>query len=101
MPITNGLVTIGTSPTVICASNQAVLLQNLSTTIVVTIGGASVTAGHGPALPFNASAPPPQPTLVPDLGGPIQSGLAVGDPIYGIVAAGSAAVAFLTATWDG
>lgn len=74
------------------------MLQNLSTTQTVTIGGPGVTAGHGIQLPFNAATPPPPPTQVPDMGG---SATPNGDPIYGIVASTTASVTFMTASWDG
>jgi hypothetical protein len=96
MPVTNGVVAVGTSAVVVCASNQAVLMQNLGTA-AVTIGGPGVVVGHGVTLPASMT----QPIMVPDLGGALTTAAAEGDPIYGIAGSGSNNVVFLTATWDG
>ena len=92
MAITNGLVSITTSPTLICAANAGALLQNLGAA-VVTIGGPSVTAGHGPTLPATMT----QPIMCPEVNN------SAGDDygIYGIVASGTSNVAFLAASFGG
>lgn len=93
MAIGNGLVSVGTSATLICASNGPLLLQNLGA-VAVTLGGPGVTTGHGVTLPATMTSP----LQIPDMGG---SATPNGDPIYGVTASSSANVVFLTASWDG
>ena len=93
MAIGNGAVTVGTTATLICASNGPLLLQNLGA-VAVTLGGPGVTVGHGVTLPATMTTP----IQVPDMGG---SATPNGDPIYGVTPSSSASVAFMTASWDG
>ena len=93
MAIANGVVSVGTSPTLICASNGPLLLQNIGT-VAVTIGGSGVAVGHGPTLPPSMTSP----IQIPDMGG---SATPNGDPIYGISGTAGQNVVFLTASWDG
>jgi hypothetical protein len=86
---------VGTSATKIAtAGTLGVYVQNMSTT-VCTLGGPSVVAGQGPSLASNAT-PGPDRALLPG-GRPVDSiGAAeVTADLYGIVASGSASVAYL------
>lgn len=60
MPITSGLVSVGSTPTQICAANAGLLLQNLGGQ-TVTLGGSAVAVGHGPELP--AASPSSTPAV--------------------------------------
>jgi len=93
MAIGHGVVSVGTSATLICTSNGPVLLQNLGTT-AVTVGGPGVSVGHGVTLPASMTSP----IQIPDLGG---TSTPLGDPIYGVSTVANQSVTFLTATWDG
>jgi len=92
MAITNGLVSVGTSPTLICAASAGALLQNLGT-VAVTIGGPSVAVGHGPTLPPSMT----QPILVPEVNN------SAGDDygIYGVSGTGGQGVVYLAASFGG
>lgn len=81
-----GTVTITTSPTEICplAYERAVIIQNASDAAVF-LGGATVAA-TGSAAGISLAAGD---TLTIPFGG--------GTPLYGVVASGTGAVAFLTA----
>jgi hypothetical protein len=90
MPYTNGVVSVGTTATLIATlgaapQNDGVLIQNLGATAVY-LGGSTVTAGAtatgGLQVPANATV------TVPTTGA---------EPLalYGIVASGTANVAFL------
>lgn len=93
MSITSGVVSVGTSPTAICTAPGSVLLQNLGSA-AVTLGGPSVTTTTGVTLPATMTSP----VLVPMLGG---SNPAAGGTVYGVVATGTASVAFLAPEWSG
>jgi hypothetical protein len=90
MPYQNGVVSVGTTATLICTpgsvpDNEAVLIQNLGTTTLY-IGGSTVTAGTtstgGLQLAANGVI------TVPTTG-------ANNEPLYGITASSSANVSWL------
>jgi hypothetical protein len=60
MAIGSGLVSVTNSATLICSSNGPVVLQNLGA-LPVTVGGPSVSFGHGFLLPPGTPATPSVP----------------------------------------
>lgn len=88
----SGVVTVTTTPTLIChmgAEGYGVLVQNTGSTAVV-LGGPKVTATGatgGPSLPASMTTP----LSVPGSAGSNES-------LYGIVATGSSTVAYLRPT---
>jgi hypothetical protein len=90
--ITNGVVPVGTAAILICAASAGAMVQNIGT-VAVTIGGPTVTVGHGPTLPPSMT----QPILIPEVNN------SAGDDygIYGIAASGLQSVLFLAASFGG
>lgn len=76
-----GQVSVGTTPTLIAASNglrYALLITNISSTVTVYIGNSAVTASNGQVLG------PGQSLTIPVVG-----------PVYGVVASGTQTVSFI------
>lgn len=91
MAYTNGVVSVGTSPTLICTPGlSGVTVQNLSAT-AVTLGGPSVATGAGITLAANMTAPLAIPT------GATRGTVGANEGLYGRVASSTANVAFATA----
>jgi hypothetical protein len=92
MPYQNGVVSCGTTATLICTPSTApdvdgVLVQNLGA-VALYLGGPTVTAGTTATGGLQLPASSTTPVLVPTTG-------ASSEAIYGIVASGSVNVAYL------
>lgn len=92
MPYNNAVVSVGTSPTLLCTpgvvpDNESVLVQNLSA-VIVYIGGSTVTAGTTATGGLQLPASNTTPVAVPCTG-------AAAEALYAVVASGTANVAVL------
>ena len=91
MPYQNGVVSVGTTATLIATPSQVpenggILIQNLGA-VVLFIGGPTVTAGTTATGGVQIAISPSAPVLVPTTG-------AGSEALYGIVASSTANVAF-------
>jgi hypothetical protein len=92
MPFKNGVISVGTTPTLIAAQgstpeNSGVLIQNLGA-VAVFLGGPTVTAGVTATGGLQLPASNTTPVNVPTTG-------AASEALYGIVASSTANVAYL------